>query len=270
MIKNKNIDALVKKFYENKMSHIFLMETNDKSSLLLDILELCKIMNCPQEYQENCQNCNICHLIDTNTLPTLKVISPDGQVIKKEQMEELKTAFAYKPFISNYNIYIVQDAEKFNSSSANTILKFIEEPDQNIVGFLITNNKENVIKTIKSRCEVVSAFYKSEQNEVNDKLFSLAKDYLYKLEVEKAQSIVYNKGVLDADLEKEELCQFFHILLQFYLDAFNDKQVIDGLENLTKEDLIKRINLVNEMIDRLNYNVNVSLLLDSFVLGLED
>jgi hypothetical protein len=40
--------------------------------------------------------------------------------------------------------------------------------------------------------------------------------------------------------------------------------------NLSIPDIIKRINLVNETIDKLNYNVNINLLLDNFVLELED
>lgn len=274
MIKNENIKSLVKKFNENKLSHVFLMETNDKNALLLDILELCKILNCPNEYDAKCEKCNLCHLIETNSLPSLKIISPDGQAIKKSQMEELKNDFVGIPYLSRYNIYIIQDAEKFNASSANTMLKFIEEPEQNILGFLITNNKENVINTIKSRCEIIKAYYDAEETRnVDERIKELAKDYLYKLEVEKNKSILYNKVILDEKLEKEEVLALFQIILNIYLDLLNNKPVLEKLEvlkELSYQEVIKRISLVNEVIERLNYNVNVNLLLDYFVLSLED
>ncbi len=270
MIKNENVLGLVKKFNENKMSHVFLMETNDKTALLSDILELCKVMNCMETFQNDCNHCNLCHLIDTETLPSLKIIVPDGQVIKKEQMEELKNAFAYKPYIAKFNIYIIEDAEKFNRESANTMLKFIEEPEQDLYGFLITNNKENVIETIKSRCEIVKAIYSIQEKPISEKIVALANQYLYQLEVEKGLSIVYNKGILDENLEKEELIQFFKVLLDIYSNDFNKNYANKGFPKLTERELLKRIGLTNEMIERLNYNVNINLVLDSFVLGLEE
>lgn len=274
MIKNAELKSLVKKFNVNKLSHVFLMETNDRNAILLDILELCKIFNCPNEFDSSCKKCNLCHLIETNSLPSLKIIAPDGQAIKKSQMEELKNDFVGIPYLSRYNIYIINGAEKFNASSANTMLKFIEEPEPNILGFLITNNKENVINTIKSRCEIIKAYYDTEQSQlIEEKIKELAEDYLYRIEVEKNKSILYNKVILDEKLEKEEVLAFFQIILNIYLDLLNGKPIVEKLEvlkELSFQEIIKRISLVNEVIDRLNYNVNVNLLLDYFVFSLED
>ncbi len=275
MIKNKNIQLLVNKFNENKLAHVFLIETNDKKAALLDIQEFIKMINCPDNaYVSACSKCNLCHLIDTNAIASLEIIYPDGQAIKKVQMENLKKSFSSMPYLSKYNVYVINDAEKFNASSANTMLKFIEEPEKNILGFLITNNKENVINTIKSRCEIVKALYSGEVIDDSFKhLQKLAKDYIYKLEVEKKKSIVYNKIILDEKLEKEDLFKFFQYILEIYVDIMNNtfqEEMLVSLKELSKQDIIKRINLVSEVLDRLNYNVNVNLLLDYFVLRLED
>lgn len=274
MIRNENIKSLVNKFNENKLSHVFLMETNNKNALMKDILEFCKVINCPENYNSECDKCNLCRLIDTNSLPSLKIIYPDGQAIKKSQMEELKNEFLGIPYLSRYNIYIINDAEKFNASSANTMLKFIEEPEQNILGFLITNNKENVIHTIKSRCEILKTFYDiDEVQNLNEKIKEIAEDYLYKIEVEKNKSILYNKVILDEKLEKEEILILFQIILNLYLDLLNGKTIskrLEKLNDLNHQEVIKRVYLVNEIIERLNYNVNMNLLLDYFVLSLED
>lgn len=275
LIKNENIRDLVNKYNENKLSHVFLIETNSKQEALNDILELIKIINCPEKnFDSTCSKCNLCHLVDTFSLPSLKIISPDGQAIKKSQMEELKKDFSSVPYLAQYNVYVINDAEKFNASSANTMLKFIEEPEQNILGFLITNNKENVINTIKSRCEIVKALYEIKENkDIEEKIINLAETYLYQIEVEKQESIVYNKGILDEKLEKDEIVQFFQFILKTYLNVLNNKKLPKKLEDLNKmshQEIIKRIELVNEVIERLNYNVNLNLLLDYFVLSLED
>lgn len=272
MIKNAKIAELVKKYMDNRLSHVFLIETNDKSSALNDLLEFIKVINCPHEFLDNCQKCNLCHLISTNNLPSLKIINPDGQAIKEYQMEELKRTFIKIPYLSKYNVYIINDADKFNSFSANTMLKFIEEPTDNLIGFLITNNKENVIDTIKSRCEIIKSYYE-EDNIDNHKLLTLASLYLSKIEIEKKQSIVYNKIILDEKLEKEEIVELFKIIYKIYLDILNDINPsieLISLKELSYQEKLKRVYLVNEIIEKLNYNVNSNLILDYFVLSLEE
>lgn len=274
MIKNHNLENLVKKFNENKLSHIFLIETNDYELALEDIKSFIKILNCTSSFEENCTKCNICHLVETNSLPTLEIIYPDGQAIKKSQMEDLKIKFSHEPYITKYNIYVINEAEKFNASSANTMLKFIEEPEEHIIGFLITNNKENVINTIKSRCELIKAYYEEETNlESNQDLFALAVEYITNVEVKKQKSIVYNKSIVDLKLERKEVLQLFKFILNLYLDILNGKNKYEQFKSLESFDiskLTKRIRLVNDIIDKLNYNVNINLLLDYFVLRLED
>ena len=42
-----------------------------------------------------------------------------------------------------------------NDTSFNKMLKFLEEPEDNILGFYITRNKDSVANTIVSRCELI-------------------------------------------------------------------------------------------------------------------
>lgn len=273
MVQHEAIQNLVKKYNENQLSHVFLIETNDKAAALEDIKEFVKVINCNESYMEDCMKCNLCHLIATEQLPSLEIVSPDGQAIKKGQMEELKQKFSSIPYLSRYNTYIINDAEKFNASSANTMLKFIEEPEKNIIGFLITNNRENVISTIKSRCEIVKVMYEKENQNITDRIQELAINYLYKIEVEKQQTIVYNKTILDEKLEREEMVLFFKAIFQIYYDFFQGKSILEKLkpmEQYTQDMLLYRLDLVGKMLERLNYNVNINLLLDAFVLGLEE
>ena len=273
MVQHEAIQNLVKKYNENQLSHVFLIETNDKVAALEDIKEFVKVINCNESYMEDCMKCNLCHLIATEQLPSLEIVSPDGQAIKKGQMEELKQKFSSIPYLSRYNTYIINDAEKFNASSANTMLKFIEEPEKNIIGFLITNNRENVISTIKSRCEIVKVMYEKENQNITDRIQELAINYLYKIEVEKQQTIVYNKTILDEKLEREEMVLFFKAIFQIYYDFFQGKSILEKLkpmEQYTQDMLLYRLDLVGKMLERLNYNVNINLLLDAFVLGLEE
>lgn len=84
-------------------------------------------MICPYKYKENCNNCNICSRIDNNIFSELKIINPVNGVIKKESIIELRNDFQTQSIEGKNEVYIINDAECLNQSSANAILKFLEE-----------------------------------------------------------------------------------------------------------------------------------------------
>ncbi|UWD35020.1 DNA polymerase III subunit delta [Mycoplasma cottewii] len=56
----------------------------------------------------------------------------------------------------NIKFFIIKNAENLKNTSANSILKFLEEPPVNTYGFLLTNNYSEIITTILSRCQLVN------------------------------------------------------------------------------------------------------------------
>lgn len=282
----KEIKNLVKYYHENKMAHAYLIETNDIEKCLSDLLVVIKQIFCQDEFKEGCNKCNICNLINQNYLPSLIIISPDGMNIKKDQIIELKKKFSTVPIYTKENIYIIKNAEKLNGASANTMLKFLEEPEPNILGFFITDNANNVISTIRSRCEIIKFIYDSDElninsikNEYNDK-YLVAIDYIYGLEVEKSKGILYNRDVILCKFkERDSIKLIFKIILIIYEELLKkviglennfDFLKIDKLDVLTKDDVLKRINLIIQFIEDIDSNVNIELLLDKFVIELGD
>lgn len=281
------LENLVKYYHENKISHAYLIETNNLEKCYLDLLEVIKQIFCQNEYNKECNKCNICNLVNQNYLPSLVVISPDGMNIKKEQIVELKKKFSTVPIYTKENIYVIKNAEKLNGASANTMLKFLEEPEQNILGFFITNNANNVISTIRSRCEVIKVLYDIHEldinnitNDINKDKFDVVIEYLFKIEVEKKLGIMYNRDVvLNKFSEREDIKTVFKILFIIYeellkkvmgLDNKFDFEKINELSSLDKDKVLRRINLVTKFIDDIDSNVNVELLLDKFVIELGD
>lgn len=281
------LENLVKYYHENKISHAYLIETNNLEKCYLDLLEVIKQIFCQNEYSKECNKCNICNLVNQNYLPSLVVISPDGMNIKKEQIVELKKKFSTVPIYTKENIYIIKNAEKLNGASANTMLKFLEEPEPNILGFFITNNANNVISTIRSRCEVIKVLYDIHEldinnitNDINKDKFDVAIEYLFKIEVEKKQGIMYNRDiVLNKFSEREDIKTIFKIIFIIYeellkkvmgLDNKFDFEKLNELSSLDKDTVLRRINLVTKFIDDIDSNVNVELLLDKFVIELGD
>ena len=282
----KALEKLVKYYHENKISHAYLLETNNLEKCFLELKTVIKQIFCQDEYCEKCSKCNLCNLVEQNYLPSLVIIEPDGMNIKKEQVLELKKQFSMVPIYTKDNIYVIKNAEKLNGASANTMLKFLEEPEPNILGFFITDNANNVISTIRSRCEIIKFIYDSDElninsikNEYNDK-YLVAIDYIYGLEVEKSKGILYNRDVILCKFkERDSIKLIFKIILIIYEELLKkviglennfDFLKIDKLDVLTKDDVLKRINLIIQYIEDIDSNVNIELLLDKFVIELGD
>ncbi|MEG0794239.1 MAG: hypothetical protein RSG95_00395 [Bacilli bacterium] len=280
----EEFEKLVRRFRENKLSHAYLIETNNIDNCFVDLTILIKKIDCPENYSANCVKCNLCNLIEQRLLPSLIVVEPDGKNIKKEQILDLKRSLIMLPTFTKNNIYIIKNAEKLNDSSANTMLKFLEEPNDFVIGFFITNNVNNVIDTIKSRCEILNINYTLEENVEKEeylKYNECVKNYIIKTEVEKTEKIMYNRLIiLNEYTEKFDIENIFKLITSIYEHTLNKKLGINAgkevykdfefLEKISIKGLIKRINLLTEFLNNIKTNANVELLMDKYIIELSD
>lgn len=139
---------------ENKISHAYLIDTNYYSKSLEFILDFIKqIIRLDIGNLEEFNN--ICCRIDNGNYTELKIIESDGNWIKKEQMRDLQDSFSLKGVEGNKRFYIIKDCEKMNLQTSNSILKFLEEPDDNVIAILMSNNISQLLDTIVSRCQLI-------------------------------------------------------------------------------------------------------------------
>ena len=61
-----------------------------------------------------------------------------------------------KSVSSEKKVYIINGVENLNIAASNSILKFLEEPEENIIAILVCDNINNVLETIISRCQVIN------------------------------------------------------------------------------------------------------------------
>ena len=73
----------------------------------------------------------------TSSYPEIKIIEPDGMWIKKEQLMELQEEFNKTAIEGSKRIYTILECEKLNKQAANSILKFLEEPNDDIIALLV-------------------------------------------------------------------------------------------------------------------------------------
>lgn len=156
--KQPTIHRLFSKLIENnKMGHAYLFEGVSGSGKKEMALWVAKSLFCPnyEEQQAPCGECYQCTRIDSHQHPDVVEITPDGLSIKVAQVRQLKEEFTKSGVESKRKLFIVKDIEKMTPNAANSLLKFLEEPDGDITALLLTTAKQRLLPTILSRCQVV-------------------------------------------------------------------------------------------------------------------
>lgn len=76
-------------------------------------------------------------------------------LIRVEDAQEILKSLALKSLEGSYKVMIIWMADKMNVEASNKLLKLLEEPTDKTVFILISENEEDIIQTIRSRCQVL-------------------------------------------------------------------------------------------------------------------
>lgn len=273
-----------------KLSHAYLIETNGNSDGFNFALSFAKSLLCPNSYTNcnTCNNCNQCRTIDDNNFIELEIIETNEMWITKDKINKLQNDFNLKPVIGHKKIYIIKEADKIRENLANTLLKFIEEPAEGVTAILITENRNKIINTILSRCQIISL----NKNDNDDKKI----DELYDLEnvdnIVKFVNFLENNGletllnILDLFhnnySDRKEYQVAFNIILLYYKDVLNyliDSDIIlfrDYIDKIkvvsSKNDIdmvLKKIEIIIDLKNFIKNNVNLNSIVDKLIISIE-
>jgi len=278
------------KFYDyakslKKYYHAYLFEVDSYEDNYPLILSFAKNMICKEHYtnNQNCGNCNICHLIDKNYYADLKLIEPDGQSIKKEQILTLQKELSLKSSNDFNQVYIIKEANKMNLSAANSLLKFIEEPEDGIYGILITNDRKQILPTILSRCNLISLKSLKKQEYLEEDIKKVC-EFIKLFHQKKEDSLAYLKEYFFTYCKtRDEVINFFNLMevvldkiisLRYGINLTLNSSFCDiiemNLKEIPEESLILYLEKVvifkNKLITVLNLNLN--LFMDRFIIEL--
>lgn len=148
------VPLLMKSIEKNRLAHAYLFEGNRGTGKEEIALQLVKSYFCSyRKNAEACQKCIDCRRIDNRNHPDVHFIFPDGQSIKKQQVDYLQKEFSYRGVESSKKAYIIYEADLMTASAANSLLKFLEEPSLPTLAILMTTKGYQILPTIKSRCQ---------------------------------------------------------------------------------------------------------------------
>ena len=271
-------DIINKEIKKGYISHAYLIDENNNNGAFDLVISFVKEILCLNV--SNQKRDKICKRIDDGNYSELKIIKPDGMLIKKQQIIDLQREFSMEAVEGSRRIYVIRDCEKMRPETANSMLKFLEEPDNNITAFLMTNNIEAVLETIISRCQVIKLNNSSEFSIDND-LDKQVLEFINNIECMGKKSIILNENILSdiiSSKDREKLISFIDKLIDMYLNIM--KIVIDdkNINLLYYDELVKyvdnndinrltyKINCLIDAKDSIKYNVNINLLIDKVIL----
>ena len=263
-----------------RINHAYLIETNNNEDELVDtyLNEFYKqllICGLNESNEVGISKEKLINLLENKSYPDLLEIKPENNVIKKEQLLEMMEKFSNKSVYGTYQIYIIHHAEMLNLSSANTILKFLEEPENNIIAVLLSTHRYKVLPTILSRCTVMTLKQeKSNMIDVNDNQILIK--LLNNLLIDTEPLIILFNDYYESLFQTKELSldtlKKISKILQYYIQTndLSSLSIKSSDINLNKFQLLEIVSIIDEFSVKLQYNVNIKLWLDSLLIKLTE
>jgi DNA polymerase-3 subunit delta' len=110
----------------------------------------------------------------------------DKKVIEISQIRQMINYSSKSTFNNNERIILIDNVENLNLNSLNSLLKIVEEPNENTLFILIFDSNKNVLNTLKSRCLKFNLYLSFSQSvEITNKILNssildlISEDFLH-------------------------------------------------------------------------------------------
>ena len=104
--------------------------------------------------RDACGVCGSCTRIARLVHADVILVEPgDTGVIKVDQVREVIERTAYRPFEGRRRIVIIDEADAMLSEAQNALLKTLEEPPSASMFVLVTSRPDELLPTVRSRCQ---------------------------------------------------------------------------------------------------------------------
>jgi len=127
------------------------------------------LCDAPTDSGMPCGSCDSCHWFEQESHPDFRLVQPDAlstsddeegrsggkkpsREISVDQIRALSGFANLSAHRGGYRIVVVNPAESMNNNAANSLLKTLEEPTENLLFLLVTHKPQQLLPTILSRC----------------------------------------------------------------------------------------------------------------------
>ena len=139
----------------NMLNHCYLISSADDFLIEQYAMLLVKDIFC-LGVDKPCLTCNNCLKIEHSNMVDLSIYPKGDKPLVTEDINEIVNDCLIRPMESEYKVYILKNFHLCTTQGQNKILKTLEEPPQNVVFVLTSNNDSLILPTISSRAKKVN------------------------------------------------------------------------------------------------------------------
>lgn len=210
----------------------------------------------PQKNGMACGDCPACHNVAQRVHPDVRWLEPQGAQHKVEAMRALVGDAGLSRMTGAFKVYILIQAECISLEGANTLLKLLEEPVPGTVLILLCEQPDQLLPTIRSRCQQFSFGGKSEDAVLLQEQIEGAKLFLADL----PRMPWYQVLLRARDFEKDRSGQssfLLALLMQLHMQARGENDL-----PWTFSAALLGAEVVELAIEQLDRGINQKLLMD--------
>ena len=208
--------------------------------------------------------------------------SSDFEIIKKDEKEKNISIKSVRLMINDMylrpsngiiKIYVIDQSENLSTEASNALLKSIEEAKDYIITIFTTTNYYNLLKTIRSRCQIIS-FKSEKENEFVDKeklSYILSEILSGNLSFYYKNKDFFNKSKDYKEDLFTEISNYFNYLikLKYYRETnLENKKILFYLKKIEKlpfDSIDRIIRKTEEITKGFKNNVNYDMAIENFV-----
>ncbi len=146
-------EHMYKAIQEDKPYHAYILQGETGAGKKITAVAFAAGLQCTCDGERPCEYCVSCRQIKANCHTDVIWIEKEKSGYGVEEIRnQLNQAVSMKPYTSKYKIFLITEAETMTEAAQNALLKTIEEPPEYAVIILMTNNINNLLPTVRSRC----------------------------------------------------------------------------------------------------------------------
>ncbi|ETZ45208.1 DNA polymerase III, delta' subunit [Mycobacterium avium MAV_120709_2344] len=140
------------------MTHAWLITGPPGSGRSVAALCFAAALQCTADGEPGCGRCHACTTTLAGTHADVRRVVPEGLSIGVDEMRAIVQIAARRPATGNWQIVVIEDADRLTEGAANALLKVVEEPPPSTVFLLCAPSvdPEDVAITLRSRCRHVA------------------------------------------------------------------------------------------------------------------
>ncbi|MHC2995846.1 MAG: DNA polymerase III subunit gamma/tau [Candidatus Atribacteria bacterium] len=239
----------------NRIAHAYIFSGPRGVGKTTTARILAKSLNCEKGPTTHpCNKCEKCiRITDGYSMDVIEIDGASNRGI--DDIRDLRNKVKFAPVEGKYKVYIIDEVHMLTAEAFNALLKTLEEPPSHVIFVFATTAPHKIPNTILSRCQWFN-FRRIPLQDIITKLKMISRDEELNID-DKALNIIARSStgsMRDAESTLDQVIAYCgkEISLQSVRDILGiikEDIFYDFMETIIKNDLVKGIEIINQISD---------------------